>query len=51
MMQEKYIFLSSKKIAGGPDSVPRVAPPAKNRSEFYPDFREIYFVGNSQSGV
>lgn len=51
MMQEKYIFLSSKKIAGGPDSVPHVAPPAKNRSEFYPDFREIYFVGNSQSGV
>lgn len=34
MMQEKYIFLSSKKIAGGPDSVPRVAPPAKTDQSF-----------------
>lgn len=46
MIQEKYIFISYKKIAGGPDSVFHVAPPAKNRSEIYP---EIYFVGNSQS--
>lgn len=41
MMQGKYIFLSSKKIAGESDSVPHVAPPAKNRSELYPDSTEI----------
>lgn len=49
MIQEKYIFLSSKKIAGESDSVPHVASPVKNRSQLYPDSTEICFVGNSQT--